>query len=177
MPLKYNLIEVRDLVCLIFFSFKLFTYFWLCWVFVQASLVAINGGYSLVAWASHYRGSSCGKVQALGAWASVIVAHELSWSETWGVFPGQRSNPISLALAGRFLSIVPPGKSVLFCILRLNSTLYIVGTQQIVAEWWSGLCTIPEGRETNDLLCWGPYCLSCPSRVDFIAEFIQMMTG
>ena len=38
-------------VLFFFFSFKLFTYFWLCWVFVsvRASLVAINGGYSLVA--------------------------------------------------------------------------------------------------------------------------------
>lgn len=89
MPLKYKLIEVRDLVCLIlffFFALKLFTYPGLCWVFVSvwASPVAINGGYSLVAWVSHCSGSSCGKAQALGTRASVIVAHELSCSKTCG---------------------------------------------------------------------------------------------
>ena len=30
------------------------------------------------AWASHHGGFSCCKVQALGAWASVVVAHGLS---------------------------------------------------------------------------------------------------
>ena len=133
--------------------------------------------HSLVAWASHCSGSSCGKAQALGTQASVIVAHGLSCSKTCGVFPDQRSNPFPLHWQADSFPLYHQGSLVLFYILRLNSTLYIVGTQQILAEWWSGLGTVPEGRETSDLLCWGPYCLSYPSRVDFIAGFIQMMTG
>ena len=41
-------------------------YFWLRWVFV-------------VAWATlHCGGFSCCRAQALGTWASVVVAHRLS---------------------------------------------------------------------------------------------------
>ena len=56
-------------------------YFWLCWVFAvahQLSLVAANGGYSLVAVprASHCGGFSSCRAQARGMWASVVVAQQ-----------------------------------------------------------------------------------------------------
>ena len=60
----------------------LFIYFWLCWVFVAArrlSLVVVSGGATLRcgAWASHCGGFSCCGAQAVGAQASVVVAHGL----------------------------------------------------------------------------------------------------
>ena len=42
---------------------------------------------------------------------SVILLHGLSCSAACKIFPDQGLNPLSLALAGRFLSIAPPGKS------------------------------------------------------------------
>ena len=67
------------------FSFVLFLnfiYFWLWWVFIAVrglSLVVASRGYlRCSAWASHYGGFSCCGAWALGAWASVVVAHGLS---------------------------------------------------------------------------------------------------
>ena len=45
--------------------------------------------------------------------ASVVVAHWLSCSWARGIFPDQ--NPVSPALAGGFLSAVPPGKPKDMC--------------------------------------------------------------
>ena len=60
-----------------FFFNKLF-YFWLCWVFVAArglSLVAVSGAtLRCGAQGSHCSGFSRRGAQALGAWASVVVA-------------------------------------------------------------------------------------------------------
>ena len=41
------------------------------------------------------------------------MVHGLSCSAACGIFPDQGSNPVSPALVGGFLTIVPPGKS--FC--------------------------------------------------------------
>ena len=69
----------------------------------------------MIALASHCGGfSRCG-AQALGAqaqelWRMDLVA--LSCSAACGIFPDQGSNPfVSPALAGVFLTTVPPGKS------------------------------------------------------------------
>ena len=48
------------------------------------------------AWASYCGGFSCCGAQALGAWASVVVAHGLSCSAACGIFPDQGSNPCLL---------------------------------------------------------------------------------
>ena len=56
----------------------LFIYFWLRWVFVAVhglSLVAPSGGYSSL----QCGGFSCCRVWALGARASVVVAHDLQY--------------------------------------------------------------------------------------------------
>ena len=76
--------------CFFFFNVILFIYFWLPWVFVvgHGLLIAV---------------ASCWGAQALGAWASAVVAHRLScpygiWNLPW---PGIK--PVSPALAGGFL--------------------------------------------------------------------------
>ena len=62
-------------------------------------------------WASHCSGFSCCRAQALDAqvllWCIGLVAHGM-----WNL-PGPGVKPVSHALAGRFLSTVPPGKSLL----------------------------------------------------------------
>ena len=46
--------------------------------------------------ASHCGGFSCCDARALGAWASVVVAHSLSCPMACGIFPDQGSNPYPL---------------------------------------------------------------------------------
>ena len=60
--------------------------------------------------------SLCCGARALGATASVVVAHGVSCSVACGMWdlPGPGLKPVSPALAGGFLTTVPPGKSFLF---------------------------------------------------------------
>ena len=79
--------------------------------------------------ASHCGGFSCCRAQALGARASVVVAHGLSRCGSWALerrlsscgaqtqflggmwdLPGPGLEPMSPAFAGRFLTTAPPGK-------------------------------------------------------------------
>ena len=81
------------------------------------------------AWASHCGGFSCCKAQALGTRASVFVAHGLSSCGSWALehrlssfgtqalllrsmwdLSGPGIKPVFPALAGGFLTTVPPGK-------------------------------------------------------------------
>ena len=101
----------------------LFIYFWLHWALIAAhglSLAMVSGGYSSLqcARASYCGGlSRCG-ARALGARASVDVAHGLSSCGTraqslcgmWDL-PGPGFEPMSPTLAGRFPTTAPPGKS------------------------------------------------------------------
>ena len=91
-----------------------FIWFWLCWVFVAAhglSLVAASGGCSVLRSTGCTRAgfSSCGsralehRLSSCGARASLLRG-------MWDL-PGPGLKPVSPALAGRFLSTVPPGKS------------------------------------------------------------------
>ena len=82
--------------------------------------------------------SLCWGARALGAWASVVVAHGLSSCGSWALerwlsscgaqayllrgmwdLPGPGLEPVSPALAGRFSTTAPPGKPpfqwFLFC--------------------------------------------------------------
>ena len=116
---------------------SLFTYFWLCWVFVavrRLSLVAVSGATLCCSEQSSHCGAfSCCRAQALGAWASVVVAcrlsscgsraleYRLSSCGTWAQLlrgmwhhPGPGLEPLSPALAGGFLTTVSPGKSLFF---------------------------------------------------------------
>ena len=78
------------------------------------SLVAVSKSYSPL----RYTGFSCCEAQALGTWASVVAALGLSNHGSWALLrlsmqnhPKPGTKPVSPALAGRFLSIIPPGKS------------------------------------------------------------------
>ena len=94
---------------------SLFIYFF---VFVFYLFLAVLG-LRCSAWASHCGGFSCCGSRALGAWASVVVAHRLSscgaraylLHSMW-YLPGPGIEPVPPALAGRFLTTVPPGKSL-----------------------------------------------------------------
>ena len=98
----------------------LFIYFGWFWVFVVAFLHLWPVGTTLrwVVQASHCGGSSCFRARALGTRASVVATRGLSSCRAWASLlhsvwdlPGPRIELMSLALAGRFLSTVPPGKS------------------------------------------------------------------
>ena len=81
------------------FDFRLFIHFWLRWVFIAAlglSLVADSGGYSSVLRVSCCSSFSCCGAQALGTWASVIVACRLSCPKACGIFPELGLNPCPL---------------------------------------------------------------------------------
>ena len=76
------------LVCI----YILFIYFWLCWVFLAAhrlSLVATNGGYTFLRWGGF-------SLQWLLLFTSGMVAHELSWTSTCGIFTYQWPDPCPL---------------------------------------------------------------------------------
>ena len=83
------------------------------------------------AWASHCGGLSCCRAWALGTWASAVVPRGLSCGSRapecrlsscgtraqllrgmWDP-PGPGPEPVSPALAGGFLTTVPPGKPLL----------------------------------------------------------------
>ena len=114
--------DIKDfLICVFsffFFLINLFIYFGLHWVFIAAwklSLVAESGGYSSL----RCVGFSCWETQALGTQATVVVVHGLSSCGTgawllcgmWDL-PRPGLKPVSPALAGEFLTTVPPGKSL-----------------------------------------------------------------
>ena len=111
----------------------LFIYFWLCWVFVAVrglSVVAVSRGYSLLQcagfslswllllWSTGSRSagfSSCGtwfqqlwlvgsRAQAQYLWCTGLVAPRM-----WDL-PRPGLEPVSLALAGKFLTTAQPGK-------------------------------------------------------------------
>ena len=94
------------------------------------SVAAVSGAtLHCCAQASHCGGFSCCRAQALGARASVVVAHRLSICGSqalerrlsscgtraqllggmWNL-PGPGLEPVSPALAGGFLTNAPPGK-------------------------------------------------------------------
>ena len=83
-----------------FFNLFIYSYFWLCWVFVSVrglSLVVASGGHSslqcaglslswpLLLWSTGSRRAG-----------SVVVAHGPSCSTACGIFPNQGSNPCPL---------------------------------------------------------------------------------
>ena len=113
------------------------------------SLVVVRRGSSVVgnARASPCSGFSWYTAQALGAQASVVATHKLSscgpWAQLlWGMWnlPGPGIEPMYHALAGEFLSAVPPGKpyryifSVCFYAHLQFSTLCLSGVRYRVSS-------------------------------------------
>ena len=107
-----------------FFNINLFIYLFIfgCfWFFVAVCgfLKLRRAGATLrcSVWASHCSGFCCCGARALGARASVVVARGLGSCGTRGQLPSGMWDlprpglePMSPALAGGFLSTVPPGK-------------------------------------------------------------------
>ena len=130
-------------MCSFFFSFrpKKSSSTWVCYVthpfffltyFIYLFLAAL--GLCCCVWASHCGGFSCCRAQALGTRASVVVAHGFSCCGLRALerrlgscgtraqllrgmwdHPGPGLQPLSPALAGGFLTIAPPGKSLIHC--------------------------------------------------------------
>ena len=120
---------------LFYFIFKMYVcmYVWLRWVFIAAcglSLVVVSGGYSsfqctgfslwwlLLLWSTGSRRvgfSRCGS-RALERRLSSCGARALLLRSMWDL-PGTGLEPVSPALAGGFLTTVPPGKSLHFCFI------------------------------------------------------------
>ena len=117
------------------FSFFFFFNFWLRWVCCCVRAFSTCSRWGLLSscgtWASHHGGFSYCRTQVLGAWASVVAAHELSSCGSQALqhsgfsscgaqaqkffhdmcslpWPGIES--MSPEFAGGFLSTVPPGK-------------------------------------------------------------------
>ena len=122
--------------------FILFIYFWLCWVFIAAHRLYLwlqRAGVTLCCGvrASHCSGFSCCGAWALGARASVVVAHGLSscgsralecrlsscgtraslLCSMWDL-PGPGLDPVSPSLAGGFLTTALPGKPLVFFLAK-----------------------------------------------------------
>ena len=102
--------------------------------------------------ASHYSGFSCCRAWALGARASVVVARRLISCGSWALehrlsscgalalllrgmwdIPRPGVEPISQAMAGGFLTTVPPGKSPISFFHHLTQILHQV---QSTANVW-----------------------------------------
>ena len=113
-----------------FNKFILFIYFWLHWVFTAAhglSLVVANQGYSLLQCANfslwwllllQITGSRCAAFsscdsRALERRLSSCGARAQLLRGMWDL-PRPGLKPVSSALAGRFLTTVPPGKSQVY---------------------------------------------------------------
>ena len=99
-PLLKQASVISPLLATSVYSFILFIYFWLCWVFVSVrglSLVVASGGHS----SSRCTGLSLSRPLLLRSTGSrrtgsVIVAHGPSCSTAYGIFPDQGSNPCPL---------------------------------------------------------------------------------
>ena len=78
-----------------------------------SAVVSSGGCPSLQHRGSPCRGSSCLGARAPGHAGSAVVAHRLSCSMARGILvPGPGMEPVSPELAGRFLTLGPPEKSL-----------------------------------------------------------------
>ena len=118
-------------------------YFWLRWVFIAArrlSLVAASGGYSLLQcvgfslrWLLLLRSTGSRRV-GFSSRGSGALERGLSSCGAWTLLlrgmwdlPGPGLEPVSPALAGRFLTTAPPGRPPVHWIL--NFLLYFLITE------------------------------------------------
>ena len=134
--------ELLEEICLwVFFFNNLFTclFFWLCWVLVAVcglSLVAESRGCSsvqctgfslwwlLLLWSTGCRHVGFGRCSTQPqCCCSRVLEYRLSHCGLWALvahgiwnLPRSGIKPVSPALADRFLSTVPPGKSCLWCL-------------------------------------------------------------
>ena len=72
--------------------------------------------------ASHCSGFSCCRAQALGTWASEVVAHWLSCPVVCDL-PRPGTESMSPTRAGRFFTTVPPGTSLAYFLINFRISL------------------------------------------------------
>ena len=114
---------MRVLLFFLFYFILIFKviYFWLCWVFVaaQAFLQLWKVGAALQSW---FLGFSCCRAEVQGSRASAVVAQAQLLRGTW-YLPKPGIEPVSPALAARFLTTGPPGKSQGFYSYDLSTSI------------------------------------------------------
>ena len=91
---------------------NVFIYFWLHWIFAVQGLSLVGASGATLpcgAQASHCGGFSCCRAQALGLKGFSSLVYRLSCSLPRGIF--LNTEHVFPALAGRFLTTAPPGKS------------------------------------------------------------------
>ena len=157
-------------------TFLKFISFWLCWVCVLhlGFLQLRRAGATLrcSTRASHCGGFSCCRAGALGAWASVVVEHGLSSCGLWASerrlsscgtqaqlfcgmwdLPRPGLEPVFPALAGGFLTTVPPGKPQNYSLHRFLFTqdLSILIPLQVQQSHFSKGTTINSLCEINSV--------------------------
>ena len=88
----------QNIWILILFLKNLLLYFWLCWVFIALCRLSQVVGASLQFF-----------IVACELWSvgPVVVAHELSDSSDYGIFPEQEIQLVTPVLASGFLSTAP----------------------------------------------------------------------
>ena len=165
--------KVHSSLCLRFFIF------WLFWVFVvvcRLSLVAVSWVTLVSVRGLLSEVASLVAEHRLYSVGSVVAVHRLSCPEARGILaPRPGIEPMSPALAGRFLTTGPPGKSCLHFLirgerrestssarvgflLRLSTTLRIKATPSQLGDFLIGRRTIfkamgrhssPQGAQTT----------------------------
>ena len=126
--------------------------------------------------ASHCNGFSCCRAQALGTWASVVVARGFSSCGSralerrlsscgagaqmlrgmWDL-PRPELKPVSPELAGGFLTTAPPGKS-LKTIFRLNLLIIKNVSRASPVAQWLRVCLPMQGTRVWALVWEDPTC-------------------
>ena len=120
------------------------------------------------------------RLQQLWHVGSVVVAHGLSCSVARGIFLDQGSNLVSPALAGEFLTTVPPGKSLgksFYHEWMLNFVTCFLSIEMI--QWFLSflllmwciilidLCYVEPSlrpwNESNLIMVYDPFCVSLDS--------------
>ena len=138
--MEFSIHTSNTLLAYVFFKIFLFlAALGLCcctWSFFWLQRVGATLGCG--ARASHCGGFSWCGARALGAWASVVVAHGLSSCGSWALerrlcscgararllrgmwdLPRSGLEPMSPTLAGRFLTTAPPGKPLVYVLSLL----------------------------------------------------------
>lgn len=99
-----------------------------------------------------------------------VIQSGLFWCWIWFQDPNHKFISLKAYLSPEHVMLIHTPQSLWFLpptawsTLSPTSALYIVGTQQILAELWSAMFTVLEGRVMLPLL---------PHRMDFIAGFIR----